>query len=1388
MIKRVRGLIAFLLVFDLSLPSNILCANILELKAQCLAPRSSFPEKKPPSLSHEVLTQDSDFRQACHLIYELREAPPDFIRDALQREFKNRSTPLPFQIDLKSVLILDDSAYFLFASPREARNSFVALTGPGPTLDARLAPLRLRILARNDARGIAVISQRSAEAFLAANYRRLSLQEPALRRWLKRFRIPESELEVFVSIEDVRTQPVLGEDSLRGLDRGEPTAEQKSNLKAFILSLLGTTALFTLLSPNLSSRPVLIVFANFLLFCPILIFFGVKRISSTLARTSSITRPLWQRLKRRMVSFAGLFSLAALTYAVSRISTIFHEFGHWVVAGLEPWVISRQLTIVWENFLVGVGILAYVQTVADPSLYDPANPLHAFLLSLGWAAGGLFEFILGLTLLAVSHRLKDKKPRLSLLALVMSLPVFWQAISYPLLGSEILTGLTIPPPSFDWAAFTVLTGIHLWNVILFFLYVPMLVYALMTYGKPLRSWLRERANRIWSVFKKLLPLRWSSLDLVLRPWKMRRRDERSVFDALFGLQRQPNMPQIAWTPERLSEKIREVFPGRVRAEFVLNGTCYFALSKSGGDVSSQAEFFSFNTRHGLSTLREPQDAEAFRSAAKDYFHGISHLNAGGTIDMRIQEGSFGDGALNESGATRSSLISSSRKIFERGPDSSSFGPGEFHRIAQVVHTEIERKELLARLLGLNVREGGGIVVNHGTDTLAQTAFVLSQLFNARLSLPVVLTGSAQAPAHPDSDAVQNFRSALEAASSRQLPGLVYCVFQDAVFLGDRFHKNALDDRRTSGQNMMEPYEFKVGDFRGSTLHLTDNFLNWWKNQEHRLGRTPRIGLSESMARRDPPVLEFGYADHVLLPSYASPELIFDAVERARAWKRENGRNAAAILIEGKIQTNVHHVEIMKILESAAQDSILVAAADLPSKRNFLRIPPYMPAWQARTLISIITGTFLKKEMSVRKAAKILRQEFWNFTSQRRSKHVQEDAFITEADAGMVLKAEWIKIYPGMSAQVIMDAARRAQKDGKKLIFMEGLGNGHAGIGTAGAADRVRDYLARLKPGKTSAEAALIGELEALIRPDASLNEVVTLAARFLANLSDESLSAFELSRGGDEAVQLVRSAIVSSHPVLAALHDAHQKGLSVIAYSDAARGSVNLNRYETGKLMKMAGVTDLRAFPHLQGRFLLTQSAGWSWDHLPKRMPRVLVSGPAHLMAGPAVSRAAEDLGIPLIDLESLIRNVARDDEEWARLLQKGVREDAATAMDFVLSALQMRLLQPDVRDGFILSGFPRGGSLPAQLDQMLSRTGIKLDGVILLYEPGTSAADFGERYESRGRTTQIALPAGRRSPRILKNALIQTIRRMANSPGILTGRPALQTGREGVERVEQAA
>ncbi len=114
-------------------------------------------------------------------------------------------------------------------------------------------------------------------------------------------------------------------------------------------------------------------------------------------------------------------------------------------------------------------------------------------------------------------------------------------------------------------------------------------------------------------------------------------------------------------------------------------------------------------------------------------------------------------------------------------DSSNIQPEEWHIIAKAVFDCLP--------------EYDGIVILHGTDTMAYTASMLSFMLQ-NVDKPVVVTGSQLPIGHPDTDAKLNLSHALITAASG-LKG-IFVIFDRKIILGCRAAKV-----RTTSQNTFE---------------------------------------------------------------------------------------------------------------------------------------------------------------------------------------------------------------------------------------------------------------------------------------------------------------------------------------------------------------------------------------------------------------------------------------------------------------------------------------------------------------------------------------------------------------------------------------------------------
>ncbi|AGX43760.1 asparaginase [Clostridium saccharobutylicum] len=129
----------------------------------------------------------------------------------------------------------------------------------------------------------------------------------------------------------------------------------------------------------------------------------------------------------------------------------------------------------------------------------------------------------------------------------------------------------------------------------------------------------------------------------------------------------------------------------------------------------------------------------------------------------------------------------------------------------------EEWKVIAKSIYENCNKYDGIVITHGTDTMAYTASILSFML-PNIQIPVVITGSQLPLLNPLTDGIENLRCAFAMAAS-ETPG-IFLAFNRKVILGSRAVKV-----RTTGFDAFEsvnsPYAATIDS---SGLHINHQVI------------------------------------------------------------------------------------------------------------------------------------------------------------------------------------------------------------------------------------------------------------------------------------------------------------------------------------------------------------------------------------------------------------------------------------------------------------------------------------------------------------------------------------------------------------------------------------
>ena len=150
------------------------------------------------------------------------------------------------------------------------------------------------------------------------------------------------------------------------------------------------------------------------------------------------------------------------------------------------------------------------------------------------------------------------------------------------------------------------------------------------------------------------------------------------------------------------------------------------------------------------------------------------MNTGGTLASVAKEHGLTPGLTTESIERELHIVAGEAQLTMQefsSLDSANIFPEDWARLAQ----EISRQRVFF----------DGIVVIHGTDTLAYTSSMLSFMLQ-NIGIPVVITGSQLSISNPVADAMENLRCAIYMAQSGCAG--VFVAFNRKVMLGCRASK------------------------------------------------------------------------------------------------------------------------------------------------------------------------------------------------------------------------------------------------------------------------------------------------------------------------------------------------------------------------------------------------------------------------------------------------------------------------------------------------------------------------------------------------------------------------------------------------------------------------
>ncbi|MFC0266301.1 adenylate kinase [Alloscardovia macacae] len=112
---------------------------------------------------------------------------------------------------------------------------------------------------------------------------------------------------------------------------------------------------------------------------------------------------------------------------------------------------------------------------------------------------------------------------------------------------------------------------------------------------------------------------------------------------------------------------------------------------------------------------------------------------------------------------------------------------------------------------------------------------------------------------------------------------------------------------------------------------------------------------------------------------------------------------------------------------------------------------------------------------------------------------------------------------------------------------------------------------------------------------------------------------------------------------------------------------------------------------------------------------RLLIMGPQGVGKGTQAAKLAEHFGIPTISTGDIFRYNIKNETELGKQALAFINKGQLVPDELTNSIVKDRLAQDDVKNGWILDGYPRNASQVEALDTMLAELGTPLDAVVAL-------------------------------------------------------------------------